>query len=153
MESKRIDLTASERKELETFTKTGVRNTRLVARAKIILALDTSEGRTAAGQAEIVHRVGVSRRTVNVARDAFRKSADVTAFLRRKKRTTPPVKPKVGGELEARIIAMACSEPPQGCARWALRLIAEKCVELRYVDALSHMTVKRLLKKRNLSLT
>jgi len=152
VKSKQICLTAGERKELEQFAKTGVRNTRLVARANVVLALDTSEGRKAAGQADIVQGLGVSRRTVITARDAFLEAENVAAFLQRKKRATPPVKPKMDGRLEARIIALACSKPPPGCARWALRMLADTCVELRYVDALSHMTVKRLLKKRNLSL-
>jgi hypothetical protein len=58
----------------------------------------------------------------------------------------------VTGELEARIIAIACSKVPEGCAKWTLRLIAEKCVEFNYVDSLSHMSVSRLLKKLNLNL-
>jgi hypothetical protein len=153
MKNKRICLTSDERKELEQFAKKGVRSARLLARANVVLALDTSEGRKAAGQADIVRGAGVSRRTVITARDAFLNAGSVRAFLQRKKRATPPVKPKIDGQLEARVIALACSKPPEGCARWALRLLAEKCVELRYVGALSHMSVKRLLKKRNLSLT
>jgi len=66
---------------------------------------------------------------------------------------TPPIEPKITGELEARIIALACSKAPPGYAKWTLRLLASKCVELQYADSLSHMTVNRLLKKRNLSLT
>jgi hypothetical protein len=62
------------------------------------------------------------------------------------------VPPKIDGEKEAKIIAIACSKPPEGRAKWTLRLIAEKAVELEIVDSLSHMTVHRLLKKRNLSL-
>ena len=104
MKSKQICLTAGERKELEQFAKTGVRNTRLVARANVVLALDTCEGRKAAGQADIVQGLGVSRRTVITARDAFLEAENVAAFLQRKKRATPPVKPKMDGQLEARII-------------------------------------------------
>jgi hypothetical protein len=58
----------------------------------------------------------------------------------------------VTGELEARIITLACSAVPQGKAKWTLRLLADKCVELHYIDGLSHMTVSRLLKKHNLNL-
>jgi len=73
----------------------------------------------------------------------------VSKFLQRKKRETPPVAPKVTGEVAAHIIALACSKAPEGHAKWTLRLLADKSVELGYVETLSHMTVSRLLKKRS----
>ena len=149
---KKVTLTLEDRKELERFSTTGVHSVRQVNRAKIILALDTSEGRKAEKQKDIAQRLEVSRQTVNIARDDFLKAESIGAFLQRKKRITPPVAPKVTGELEARIIALACSEAPQGHAKWTLRLLADKCIELQYIDTLSHMTVSRLLKKHNLSL-
>jgi hypothetical protein len=82
---------------------------------------------------------------------AFETAPDLNAFLQRKKRETPPVPSKATGEPEARIIALACSKPPAGYAAWALRLLADTCVELPYVDSLSHMTVSRLLKKHNVN--
>jgi len=153
MTKKQAVLTPEQRSELEKFSKTGVRSTRLVNRARIILALDASGGRKALSQSEIAERIGVSRQTVINVREDFLTASDLSTFLRRKKRETPPVKPKVTGELEARIIALACGEVPEGYAKWTLRLLAEKCVELCYIDTLSHMTVSRLLKKHNLSLT
>jgi hypothetical protein len=149
----KVTLTPEDRKELERFSTTGVHSVRLVNRAKIILALDRSEGRKAEKQEEIAHRLGVSRQTVHIATVDFLKSTSVSAFLQRKKRITPPVPPKVTGELEALVIALACSEVPEGYAKWTLQLLADKCVELQYVDTLSRMTVSRLLKKHNLSLT
>jgi len=153
MKSKQITLNAEERKELEQFSTKGVHSVRLVNRAKIILALDSSEGRIPEKQEDISKRVGVSRQAVNDAKRDFLSAGSASAFLQRKKRETPPVEPKVTGELEARIIALACGDVPEGCARWTVRLLAEKSVELCYIDALSHMTVSRLLKKHNLSLT
>lgn len=73
--------------------------------------------------------------------------------LYRKKHTTPPVSAKVDEEFEAHVIALCCSEPPEGYARWSVRLLSEKCVELQYIDSISHMTISRTLKKLNLSLT
>jgi hypothetical protein len=73
--------------------------------------------------------------------------------LSRKKRATPPVAPKVTGDVEAHIIALACGNPPEGYEKWTLRLLADKCVELNYAESLSHMTVARILKKTNISLT
>ena len=70
------------------------------------------------------------------------------AALGRKKRETPPVAPKITGEVEAKIIALSCSSPPPGRSKWSLRLLADKAVELQYIDSISHEAVGRLLKKR-----
>ena len=197
----KIELTKAERTELEKHAKTGKRSVKLVNRAKIILELDEGGGRKPLTQEAIAEKLGVSRKTVNVAKKAFLAAssavaaaasagaagagADVGAgaapadpdgnsaaqaapdafacaspgtgvtasFLRRKKRETPPVAPKITGEIEARIIAMACGAAPEGCARWSLRLIAEKCVELNYIDSISFKSVQRVLKKRSSSRT
>jgi hypothetical protein len=150
---KTIILTAEERRELEAFTGSGVRSVKLFKRAGIILALDASEGRIPATGESIAGRIGVCRQTVQNAKKDFLASGDLKAFLRRKKRETPPVPAKITGEVEARIIALACGKPPEGFSAWTLRLLADKCVELRYVGSLSHMTVSRLLKKRRLNPT
>ena len=145
----RIQLSETDRKELKRFSTTGKRSVRLVNRAKMILALDESEGRKRETFAEIANRIGVSRQTVNNVKNEFLAAENISKFLRRKKRETPPVAPKVTGEVEARIIALACSEVPEGRAKWTLRLLADKSVELGYVNSLHHTTVGRLLKKRN----
>ena len=182
----KIELTKAEMTELEKHAKTGKRSVKLVNRAKIILELDESGGRKPLKQEAIAEKLGVSRKTVNVAKKAFlcassavvasagaagpegnsaaQASPDASAcappdagvaaaFLRRKKRETPPVAPKITGEVEARIIAMACGAAPEGCARWSLRLIAAKCVELNYIDSISFKSVQRVLKKRSSSRT
>jgi len=153
MERKRIVLTVSERAELRQFSKKGTHSVRLVNRAKIILALDTSGGRKPETQRAIAEHIGVSRQAVNDAKLDFLAADSVSEFLRRKKRETPPIPPKVAGEDEARLIALACSKAPPGYARWTLRLLAEKCVELHYFGTISHMTISRLLKKHSLNLT
>jgi hypothetical protein len=153
MERKEIKLTVKERTELERFSTSGVHSVRLVNRAKIILALDTSKGRAAERQEALAKRLGVSRQTVINARQTFLAVKNVTLFLQRKRRETPPVPPKVTGEMEAHIIALACGKVPEGYARWTLRLLADKCVELRYSDTMSHTTISNILKKTNLSLT
>ena len=153
MERTLIILTAEQRKEFEKFSKSGVHSVKLVNRARIILELDTSEGRKATKQEKIAIRVGVSRQTVNEAKQDFLAAESVAAFLQRKKRDTPPVAPKITGDVEAKIVALACSEVPQGYARWTLQLLANRSVELNYIDSISDMSVHRLLKKRNLGLT
>ena len=145
----RIELSEIERKELKRYSTTGKRSVRLVNRAKIMLALDESEGRKRETQTEIANRIGVSRQTVYDTKKDYLAAESVSKFLQRKKRETPPVAPKVTGEVEAHIIALACSKAPEGRAKWTLRLLANKSVELGYVETLSHMTVSRLLKKRS----
>jgi transposase len=149
----KIELSQETRRELEKFCTTGKRSVKLLNRAKIILELDESGGRKPLKQEAIANKIGVSRQAVNDVKKAFLSAGSVSEFLKRKKREIPPVEPKMTGEVEAHIVAMACSKVPEGCAKWTLRLIAEKCVELNYVNSLSHMSVARLLKKRNLSLT
>jgi hypothetical protein len=73
--------------------------------------------------------------------------------LNKKKRKAPPVAAKVTGDVEARIIALACTDPPKGYAKWTLRLLADRSVKLGYVDSISHTQVGRILIKTNSSLT
>jgi len=148
-----IKLSAEQRKELERFCKTGMRSAKLIKRAQIILLLDTSKSGRAVKFEEIAQRLNVSLTTITKVKAAFIVAQSVSAFLRRKKRETPPVEPKITGEIEAHILALACGKVPEGYARWTVRLIAEKSVELKLIDSLSHMSVHNLLKKRSLSLT
>ena len=138
---RQVNLTAEMRKELEQFTTTGVRSVKLVKRAKIILALDMSTGIKPESEENIAKRIEVSRQTIQNVKKDFFASADISSFLKRKKRKTPPVAAKMTGELEAHIIALACNETPEGFSKWSLRLLADKCTELKYIDEISHMTI------------
>ena len=95
---------------------------------------------------------GVSRMTVQQVKQAYL-SEGIDRVLNRKKRKTPPVPAKIDGDFEAHLIALCCSDPPEGYARWTVRLLADKTVELGYIDSISPMTISRVLKKTNLSLT
>lgn len=148
-----IKLASKQRNELEKFSKTGVHSVKLIKRAQIILLLDVSESGKAVTFKEIARQLDVSVTTVTNVKKDFLSAENVAVFLQRKKRKTPPNEPKITGETEARIIALACSEVPEGCSRWTVRLLAEKSVELQLVDSVSFKTVHRLLKKHNLSLT
>jgi len=152
MKKNEIKLTAEQRKELGKFSKTGVHSAKLIKRAEIVLLLDTSERGRAITFKEISNQLGVSVTTITNVKKDFLAAESVKAFLQRKKRKTPPVEPKITGEVAARIIALACSEVPAGCARWTVRLIADKSVELQIVDSISFKSVQRLLKKHSLSL-
>jgi transposase len=147
-----VILTKEERRELVRIINTVTRKVNQMKRARIILELDTSEGRRPLKEGSIAERVGVSRQTVQNVKKEYFASERLDSLLQRKKRETPPIPPKLTGETEARIIALACSEAPKGYSKWTLRLLADKSIELRYVDKISHMTVSRLLKKHNLNL-
>lgn len=148
----KIELGEESRNGLQTYTKTGKHSVRSINRAKIILELDEANGRKPLTQEAIADKVGVTRQTVNDAKKAYLAAESLTKFLQRKTRETPPVQPKITGDVEAHVIALACNEVPEGYARWSLRLLANKCVELNYIDSISHQSVQRILKKHNLSL-
>ncbi len=101
--------------------------------------------------AEIANVYHTTPTTVQNVRTSYCEKG-LEATIRRKKRETPPVPAKVTGEVEAHIIALACGKPPQGYSRWSLRLLADKTVELGYIDSISHSTISSILKKTNLSL-
>jgi hypothetical protein len=152
MESAVIMLGTEERKALEAFTKKGVNSARLINRARVILALDRNGKKDHLRITRISCQVGLSRQAIYGIRDDFLASKTVEAFLMRKKRETPPVPAKVTGEVEAQIIAIACSEPPEGFARWTVRLISERSVALGIAEGVGKSSVGDVLKKRNISL-
>ncbi len=146
-----IKLSHEERDHLTKLVKTGKSPARVILRANIVLHSDTAVAKPLSVKATAV-LFQTTPTTVQNVRTCYAEHG-LNGSLYRKKRLTPPVKPKVDGELEAHMIALCCSEPPKGYTRWTVRLLADKCVELGYVDSLSHMTVSRTLKKTNISLT
>jgi len=131
------------------LTRTGVWPASMIMRARALLALDTSTGEIDSKE-EIAVRLGVSGETLRLVAKRFAETGgDVLATISRRKRDLPPVPSPVTGEVEARLIALACSQPPPGHARWSLRLL-EKHVELTEdIPNLDHSTIGRVLKKRN----
>lgn len=143
----RIELTGDERAELERSVSSGKHPARSIRRAQVVLALDSSDGRKPVGQAEVADRFGASKATIsNIKRDFGQRGSE--GILTRKKRDTPPVPAKADGDFEAHLIALSCTEPPEGYSRWTVRLLAEKSVELDYIDSVSYSIVSRVLKKR-----
>jgi transposase len=148
----RIVLSVSERDTLSRFVATGEHPAKIVRRAQIILALDSSKGKTPMKHDKIVEAFGISRSGVAKIKCEYSERG-IEGFLERKKRERPPVPAKVDGEYEAHLIALSCSDPPEGYSQWSLRLLADRTVELGLIDSVSHMTVGRVLKKTNSSLT
>ena len=146
-----IELSDTDRKTLNDIVTKGQSPAKLILRANILLASDKSNKKHMT-VAEIANAFSTTPTTVQNVRTSYANNG-LEATINRKRRETPPVPPKVTGDVEAHIIALACSEPPEGYSRWTVRLLADKCVELNYAESLSHMTVSRVLKKTNLSLT
>ena len=152
MKNKEIFLTEEEQAYLHMITKSGVHNSHEIIRARVLLMLDRTGKHDHVRYKRTAEYAGISVQAVYNMRDEFLSNHDIEAYLSRKKRETPPIKPKLDGKTESQIIALACTEPPKGYARWTVRLLCDKSIELGYVDGLSHMTIQRLLKKRNISL-
>ncbi len=153
MLNKEIYLTDAEQFQLKEIVKKGVHNSHVITRARVLLMLDRTGKSDHVRYKRTAEYAQISVQAVYNMRDEFLANHDIEAYLTRKKRETPPVAPKLDGEAEAKIIALACSEPPKGHSRWTLRLLSEKAVQLHLVDSISYMTIQRLLKKRNISLT
>ena len=145
-----VRLTAEERKELENLVKKGKTQAYRIKHANILLAVD-ADGPNLSDE-NSAQIFGCHQNTVCNVRQRFVEQG-IEAALERKKRDKPPRELKIDGEKEARLIAIACSEPPAGRAKWTLKMLADKLVELDIVDTISDQTVRRALKKTNLSLT
>ena len=138
-------LPAADQAALEDFTRTGCRPVRAVRRAQALLALATGIGQQAAGQA-----AGLSRQTVSQVRQRYAEGGWQAALAEAPRSGGPR---RFDGAQRAALTALACTPAPVGHGRWTLRLLADKAVELRLVETISHETVGQVLKKTNCSPT
>lgn len=145
MKKYKITLTKQEIAELKEITQKGKRNARVIKNALILLNAD--EGKYGKGKKdeEISDFLDVTVRTIENVRKRFIEEG-FEAALSGKPRERE-YENKIDGDAEAHLIALSCGEPPKGFARWSLRLLADKMVELKYIDEISHETVRRVLKK------
>jgi hypothetical protein len=148
----KVTLTAEERTELEELSTKGRRAARTILYARALLLLDAGECGSPWTVAKVAEAVGKTPRSLEKMKRRFVEEG-LDAAIERKKRETPPREIKFGGEFEAKLIALACSSPPEGRSRWTIRLLGEKAVELKIVPSVSPMTVCNTLKKTNFSLT
>jgi hypothetical protein len=145
-----IILTDEERAQLERITRDGKTPAKKFLYARALLLCDKWTG-AAWNVEDVAAALGVTSRTIEHLKKRFAEGGIEEAFERK-----VPVSPravKFDGNFEAHLIALACSEPPAGQARWTVRLLADKMVEMQYVDKVSPMTVHYTLKKMNCSLT
>jgi len=141
----RVTLTAEEREALGGMISRGKADARKLAHARVLLQADASEGGPGWPDTRIAEAVRVSVRTVERVRQRFVEDG-LEAALR--PRPSPRVYArKLDGAQEAKLVALACAQPPEGKKRWTLRLLAERMVELEVVPELSHETVRQTLKK------
>lgn len=152
MKNAEIYLTEEEQEYLHSIVKAGVHPAKEITRARVLLMLDRTGKHDHVRYNRTAEYAGISVQAVYNMRDEFLENHDIEKYLTRKKRETPPVPAKVDGEVEAKIVALACSKAPDGHARWNLRLLAEKAVELEIIDSISYVRVQQILKKRNISL-
>jgi transposase len=144
-----VTLTAEERASLQEMIAVGKRAARTLAHARILLKADVREEEPAWDDAAISHAVEVSTATVQRVRQLFVEGGlDAALHPRPRRRTRRPL---VDGVAEAHLVTLACSQAPEGAARWTLRLLAETMVELAYVEHVSHETVRQVLKKTRCS--
>lgn len=146
-----VVLSPAEREMLRKLVRTGSPPAQQARRARILLELDENDpdrDGPVSTQEVIAERVGVHADTVAKTSKAYaERGGDVVATISRKKRHTPPVEPKVTGDVEARLIALACSTPPQGQTRWSLRLLERHVALTGDMPDLDHSTIGRILKK------
>jgi len=148
----RVTLTQEERQELESLTRPGKTESRKFIHARVLLLSDAGENGPAWKVADVAEALGVTSRTIEHIKKLFVEEG-IRAAIERKSREKPPREIKFDGAFEARLIALACSQAPEGRARWTVRLLADKAVELKFAPSVSHMAVQRILKKTNLNLT
>jgi hypothetical protein len=154
--SRPVALSPAEREVLTRLVRTGSHPAQQVRRARILLELDENDpdrDGPVPPQGVVAERAGVHVDTVMKTSRAYaERGGDVAATITRKQRTSPPVAPIVTGEVEARLVKMACSAPPEGYDRWSLRLLEKHVALVDDIPDLDHSTIGRVLKKRNCAL-
>ena len=148
MRKYKVTLMEEERSELIVITSKGSHRSQKVLNALILLNCDEGEFQETRSKNEMVASVlQVSMRKIDRVKKRFvEEGIDIALNGRKGERVYAR---KADGDFEAHLVALSCSEPPEGFARWSLRLLADRVIELNYIDSISHETVRRVLKKRN----
>ena len=147
-----IKLNQSEVEELNQVINKGSHTSQAFRAAYILMNCDKGDFsvNTEIKNAEICKILRVGERTIDRVKKKFIDEGFESVLERRP--SPQNYKKKMDGDLEAKLVSICCSEPPEGFAKWSLRLLADKMVELNYIDYISHVTVSQVLKKTNLSL-
>ena len=145
-----VTLTEEERNSLTEMTSKGRHRSQKVLNALTLLACDEGEyQKLRSTNAEISKVLNTSMRKIDRVKKRFvTQCLDVALNGKKSDRV---YEKKADGDFEAHLVALSCSKPPEGFSHWSLRLLADRAVELKYIDSISHETVRRVLKKTNLS--
>ena len=141
-----VTLTNEERRMLQEMLSRGKAAARKLTHARILLKADAADGGPNWNDGAIAEALEVGRATVERVRKQFVEEGLEAALERRKPRRQ--YRRKLDGDGEAHLVALACQKPPEGRSRWTLQLLADRMVELKYVEEISYQTVRRTLKKR-----
>ena len=145
-----IKLSKEEVKELMTIINKGSHTSHTFRTAYILLNCDEGDYSDKATNEQISKLLKVGMRTIDRVKKRFIEEGFEAVLERRASTRVYDV--KIDGDVEAKLVKLCCSEPPPGFAKWSLRLLADKMVELQYVDSISYVSVGNVLKKMNLSL-
>lgn len=146
-----VTLSAEERAELEALVSKGKHNAQKIINALILLGCDEGDFQTERSLNKDLSRVlNISMKKIDRVKKRFVEGGFDIALNRQI--GSRVYARKVDGDFEAHLVALSCSNPPEGYARWSLRLLADKVVELNYIDSTSHETIRQVLKKTKLSL-
>jgi len=145
-----IELTKSEVEELMIIINKGSHTSQTFRTAYILLNCDEGKYSEKVTNEQLSKVLKIGMRTIDRVKKKFIEQG-LEATLERKP-TTRIYERKVDGEVEAKLVTLCCSDPPKGYAKWSLRLLADRMVELKYVESISYVTVRDVLKKTNLSL-
>ena len=146
MKKYKVTLTDSEISFLEEITRKGRRSALIIRNAYILLNTNESDKGKKQKDEDIAFFLGITVRTLENIRKKFVLDSFETALYGKKSNRI--YFRKIDGDAEAHLIALSCSKPPVGFAKWSLRLLSDKMVELKYVDSISHEKVRTVLKKR-----
>jgi len=147
MKIHKVTLTQEEIAQLKAITQKGRKRARVIKNALILLNVDEGPYGKGKKDEEIADILDVTVRTIENIRKRFVMDGfDIALYGKPRERTYDR---KVDGDVEAHIVALSCSKPPKGYAKWSLRLLADKMVELHYIESISHEKVRQVLKKTN----
>jgi transposase len=144
-----IKLTKEEVEEFHSIINRGSHTSQTFRTAYILLNCDEGEYSDKVTNEQISKVLKVGMRTIDRVKKRFIEEGFEAVLERRP--TSRAYETKTDGDVEARLVTLCCSEPPKGFAKWSLRMLAEKMVELKYAESISHVTVRSVLKKTNLN--
>lgn len=144
-----IKLTKSEVEELHVIINKGSHTSQTFRAAYILLNCDVGKYSDKVTNEQISKVLKVGMRTIDRVKKQFIEEGFEAVLERRP--STRVYEGKADGDMEAKLVTLCCSEPPKGFSKWSLRLLADKMVELNYVESISHVTVRTVLKKMNLN--